>query len=80
MEKQVQIIASDAGGTMTDMIVVDSEGNFTIGKAATTPQDQSLGFWESLADAFDYWGIDFQRGPVTFFPALKLSSTAALPC
>jgi acetone carboxylase beta subunit len=60
-EKQVQIIASDAGGTMTDMIVVDSEGNFTIGKAATTPQDQSLGFWESLADAFDYWGIDFQR-------------------
>jgi len=60
-EKQVQIIASDAGGTMTDMIVVDSEGNFTIGKASTTPHDQSLGFWESLADAFEYWGIDFQR-------------------
>ncbi|TEU01809.1 MAG: hypothetical protein E3J24_07600, partial [Dehalococcoidia bacterium] len=41
-EKRVQIIASDAGGTMTDMMVVDAEGNFTIGKAATTPQDQSL--------------------------------------
>jgi N-methylhydantoinase A/oxoprolinase/acetone carboxylase beta subunit len=25
MEKQVQIIASDAGGTMTDMMVVDGE-------------------------------------------------------
>jgi N-methylhydantoinase A/oxoprolinase/acetone carboxylase beta subunit len=36
MEDQVQIIASDAGGTMTDMIVVDSQGNFTIGKASTT--------------------------------------------
>ncbi len=28
-EKQVQIIASDAGGTMTDMMVVDTEGNFS---------------------------------------------------
>ena len=52
-EKRVQIIASDAGGTMTDMMVIDTAGNFTIGKAATTPQDQSLGFWESIGDALE---------------------------
>jgi acetone carboxylase beta subunit len=70
-EKQVQIIASDAGGTMTDMIVVDSDGNFTIGKASTTPQDQSLGFWESLADAFDYRGIDFRRRAGDILPGVE---------
>ena len=26
-ERQAQIVASDAGGTMTDMIIVDREGN-----------------------------------------------------
>jgi len=46
---------------MTDMMVVDTEGNFTIGKAATTPADQSIGFWESLEDAIDLWGIDFVK-------------------
>jgi acetone carboxylase beta subunit len=60
-KRKVQIIASDAGGTMTDMMVVDREGNFTIGKAATTPRDQSLGFWESLGDGLEYWGIDFEK-------------------
>jgi len=70
-KKQVQIIASDAGGTMTDMIIVDSEGNFHIGKASTTPQDQSIGFWESVADAFDYWGIDFQRRASDILPGVE---------
>ncbi len=59
--RRVQIIASDAGGTMTDMIAVDTDGNFSIGKAATTPHDQSLGVWESLTDAFGYWDIDFEK-------------------
>ena len=50
-KRKVQIIASDAGGTMTDMIVVDADGRFRIGKAATTPDDQALGVWEALGDA-----------------------------
>ena len=70
-EKRVQIIASDAGGTMTDMMVVDRDGNFTIGKAATTPRDQSLGFWESLVDAFEYWGIDFQKQAKSILPHVE---------
>jgi len=70
-EKRVQIIASDAGGTMTDMILVDSDGNFSIGKAATTPGDQSMGFWESLVDAFEYWGIDFQKQAGSILPVVE---------
>ena len=69
--KRVQIIASDAGGTMTDMMVVDTEGNFTIGKAATTPRDQSLGFWESLADGLEHWGIDFDKEAKNILPGVE---------
>jgi N-methylhydantoinase A len=71
MEHQVQIIASDAGGTMTDMIVVDTDGNFSIGKAATTPENQSLGFWESLTDAFEYWDIDFKKQAGNILPGVE---------
>jgi acetone carboxylase beta subunit len=70
-DKRVQIIASDAGGTMTDMMVVDTEGNFTIGKAATTPRDQSLGFWDSLADGLEYWGIDFNKEARSILPDVE---------
>ncbi len=70
-EKKVQIIASDAGGTMTDMIVVDGEGNFTIGKASTTPEDQSLGFHESLCDAFEHWDIDFDKEVGNILPRVE---------
>ncbi len=81
MDNRVQIIASDAGGTMTDMIVVDTEGNFSIGKAATTPHDQSLGFYESLGDAFEYWGVDFNQEAKDILPgvdAIVYSGTAML--
>ena len=46
-----QIVACDAGGTMTDVIVVDRDGSFAIGKAATTPGDQAAGFCEALDEA-----------------------------
>ncbi len=49
------LIACDAGGTMTDVIIVDEEGQFVIGKAPTTPHDESVGFVESLDDALTYW-------------------------
>ncbi len=68
---KVQIIASDAGGTMTDMMVVDTEGNFTIGKAASTPQDQSLGFWESMGDALELWGINFEKEARNILPGVE---------
>jgi N-methylhydantoinase A len=70
-ERRTQIMASDAGGTMTDMIVVDADGNFSIGKAATTPHDQSLGIWESLSDAFEYWNVDFDREATRILPDVE---------
>jgi acetone carboxylase, beta subunit len=51
------VIGIDAGGTMTDTILVDADGRFKIGKAATTPHDESIGFLESTQDAADAWGI-----------------------
>jgi N-methylhydantoinase A len=41
---------------MTDTFIVDEEGNFEVGKAPTTPQDESVGFLESTQDAISYWG------------------------
>ena len=52
------VLGIDAGGTMTDTFVVDEKGDFTVGKAATTPHDESLGFLESADDAMSYWEHD----------------------
>ncbi|CAM5765384.1 5-oxoprolinase [Labrys miyagiensis] len=54
------VIGIDAGGTMTDTILVDGNGHFKIGKAATTPRDESEGFIASAADAADAWGISLE--------------------
>jgi N-methylhydantoinase A len=58
MTREVLGLAIDAGGTMTDTFIVDKEGNFVIGKAPTTPWDESEGFIESAQDAFEQWGLD----------------------
>jgi N-methylhydantoinase A len=50
------VLGIDAGGTMTDTFIVDENGNFVIGKAATTPWDESIGFIESVEDALSYAG------------------------
>lgn len=55
------LVACDAGGTMTDVIVVDEEGQFVIGKAPTTPHDESLGFVESFEDALSYWDLNLAQ-------------------
>ncbi len=55
------LVASDAGGTMTDVIVVDQDGRFVIGKAPTTRHDESIGYIESLDDALHYWGLDLEK-------------------
>ena len=55
--KEIQILGIDAGGTMTDTIIIDDEGLMVIGKAATTPHDESIGFMSSLNDALSYWEL-----------------------
>ncbi|MGO9750328.1 MAG: hydantoinase/oxoprolinase family protein [Solirubrobacteraceae bacterium] len=56
----------DAGGTLTDTFLVDDDGQFVVGKAQTTPNDESLGFETSLRDALDYWDTT----PEQAFPSL----------
>ena len=55
MPKEKYIMSMDAGGTMTDTFFVDQAGRFVVGKAQTTPQDESVGFASSAKDALKYW-------------------------
>ena len=41
MTRTPRVLAIDAGGTMTDTFIVDETGNFVVGKAQTTPEDES---------------------------------------
>ena len=41
-------ISVDTGGTFTDMVLVDEEGNFHVGKALTTPERISEGMFSAL--------------------------------
>jgi N-methylhydantoinase A/oxoprolinase/acetone carboxylase beta subunit len=55
------LVACDAGGTMTDVIVVDERGRSVIGKAPTTRHDESVGYMESLEEALRWLGLDPAR-------------------
>ena len=44
-------IALDAGGTMTDAVIVDASGNFLVGKYLTNKQDESVSFLGSIRDS-----------------------------
>ncbi|MCX8133445.1 MAG: hydantoinase/oxoprolinase family protein [Roseococcus sp.] len=44
------VIGVDVGGTFTDVVGVDDEGNEHLAKAASTPEDQSLGVMQGLAN------------------------------
>jgi N-methylhydantoinase A/acetone carboxylase beta subunit len=50
-----RVLAIDAGGTMTDTFIVDEDGQFVVGKAQSTPEDESIGLLESAEDAFRQW-------------------------
>lgn len=50
-----RILAIDAGGTMTDTFIINERGEFVVGKAQTTPHDESIGFLNSARDALSYW-------------------------
>jgi acetone carboxylase, beta subunit len=55
-ERNPRVLAIDAGGTMTDTFIVDAAGEFVVGKAQTTPEDESAGFMRSAQDALAQWG------------------------
>ncbi len=53
-----RVLAIDAGGTMTDTFIVDRSGEFVVGKAQTTPDDESVGFMRSTRDALGLWELE----------------------
>jgi N-methylhydantoinase A/acetone carboxylase beta subunit len=61
-----RVLAIDAGGTMTDTFIVDDAGAFVVGKAQTTPEDESLGFMRSAEDALGQW----ESTPAAEFPSI----------
>ena len=67
-QTQPLVVGIDAGGTMTDTILVDQQGGYTIGKAATTPHDESEGFLESAEEAGANWGLTLDE----MFPGLAV--------
>jgi len=74
---KTEVLAIDAGGTMADTFIIDDEGNFVVGKAQTTPEDESVGIVKSINDAVAQW--DLETGSV--IPEIKTavySGTALL--
>jgi acetone carboxylase beta subunit len=61
-----QILAIDAGGTMTDTFIINDKGEFVVGKAQSTPEDESIGLLNSARDALSYWGTTVEEA----FPQL----------
>src|SRR3989442_5916707 len=59
--RDARVLAIDAGGTMTDTFIVDRAGDFVVGKAQTTPEDESLGFMDSTRDALRYWDLEAEQ-------------------
>ncbi len=76
-DRNPRVLAIDAGGTMTDTFIVDEAGSFVVGKAQTTPEDESEGFMSSAVDALEQWG----SAPDAAFPRIAsgiFSGTAML--
>ncbi len=66
MQTSQYIMSMDAGGTMTDTFFVDETGRFVVGKAQTTPDDESRGFAKSVEDALRQWDAQ----PAELFPQI----------
>ncbi len=69
--RAIKLTGTDAGGTMTDMFVVDEHGEFTIGKAESNTEE-SISYWNALADATGYWGIECDKDAKRFLPGTEV--------
>ena len=52
------ILALDAGGTMTDTILVKGDGSFVVGKSLTNREDEASSYLESVSDAASLMGTN----------------------
>ncbi|MFT4883259.1 MAG: acetone carboxylase beta subunit [Natronomonas sp.] len=72
-----RLLAMDTGGTMTDTFVVDEAANYTVGKAQTTPENESVCTTNSFADAVGNWDVDPDAGAAEL-ESIVYSGTAML--
>ncbi|MFB0562895.1 MAG: hydantoinase/oxoprolinase family protein [Candidatus Lokiarchaeia archaeon] len=73
----LKAIALDTGGTMSDSFLIDEKGHFTLGKAVTTPEEESVGILNSIGDAVRNWDITLEESAKTV-DALVYSGTAMI--
>lgn len=76
-KRNLKALSFDLGGTMTDSFIIDEKGNFVVGKAISTPHDESEGMFNSTDDALSYWNIEFKDGNKTI-ETFVYSGTAML--
>lgn len=55
--RSVQVLGIDAGGTMTDTFFVDAHGDFVVGKAQSTPQNEAIGLIASSEEGLSHWDL-----------------------
>ena len=77
LPRHIQVLGIDAGGTMTDTFFVDTEGDFVVGKAQSTPENEAIGLLQSSKDGLANWDLAVENA----FPQLQTgvySGTALL--
>lgn len=62
MTRKIEVLGIDAGGTMTDTFIVSDKGEYIVGKAQTTPEDESVGLMRSTIDALQQWDMKIEEG------------------
>lgn len=55
------ILATDAGGTMTDAFAVDEDGAFSIGKALTNKVDESISYVQGYENSAANWDMSLEE-------------------
>lgn len=70
------VLSLDAGGTMTDALLTDPEGNFVVGKALTNRQVEVESFLEVTSDVGKMWNL--AKGWFTQVAACNYTGTTML--
>ncbi|MFX0155351.1 MAG: hydantoinase/oxoprolinase family protein, partial [Candidatus Hodarchaeota archaeon] len=73
--KNLVAMAFDTGGTMSDTFIIDENGVFVVGKAQTTPENESIGILNSIKDALEQWETKIEESGQSI-EALVYSGTA----
>jgi len=73
--KNLVAMAFDTGGTMSDTFIIDKEGTFIVGKAQSTPENESEGILNSISDALEQWNTNIKESGNSI-EALVYSGTA----